>query len=213
MVIDLTGKTFGYLTVLRRAENNSRGDASWLCRCKCGNEKVILGKSLRSGATVSCGCYHKEVVAKQQTTHGGTKTRLFTIWQNMKRRCYNQNYKFYEYYGGRGITICDEWLNDFVSFRDWAVSAGYNDTLTIDRIDSDGNYEPSNCRWISRKAQVNNCRSNRVYEINGERKTIAEWCEIYGVPHERTRRRVVNEGWDILDALTTPPLKRNGKPR
>ena len=213
MVIDLTGKTFGYLTVLNRAENNSRGDSRWLCRCKCGNEKIILGKSLRSGATVSCGCYHKEVVAKQRTTHGESKTRLFTIWQNMKRRCYNPNNKFYAYYGGRGISVCDEWLNDFTSFRDWAVSAGYDETLTIDRIDSDGNYEPSNCRWISRKAQVNNRRSNRFYEINGERKTIAEWCEIYNVPHERTRRRVVNDGWDILDALTTPPLKRNGTPR
>lgn len=213
MVIDLTGKTFGYLTVLNRAENNSRGDSRWLCRCKCGNEKIILGKSLRSGATVSCGCYHKEVVAKQMTTHGESKTRLFTIWQNMKRRCYNPNNKFYAYYGGRGISVCDEWLNDFVSFRDWAVSTGYDETLTIDRIDSDGNYEPSNCRWISRKAQVNNRRSNRFYEINGKRKTIAEWCEIYNVPHERTRRRVVNDGWDILDALTTPPLKRNGTPR
>ncbi|MBQ2055435.1 MAG: hypothetical protein II489_03965 [Bacteroidaceae bacterium] len=131
----------------------------------------------------------------------------------MKRRCYNPNNKFYAYYGVRGISICDEWLNDFTSFRDWAVSAGYDETLTIDRIDSDGNYEPSNCRWISRKAQVNNRRSNRFYEINGERKTIAEWCEIYNVPHERTRRRVVNDGWDILDALTTPPLKRNGTPR
>lgn len=212
MFYDLTGKQFGYLTVLSRAENGSQGDTRWLCRCKCGNEKVILGKALRSGATVSCGCYHKEVVSKGQTTHGGSKSRLFTIWQNVKRRCYNQNYKFYSYYGGRGISMCDEWRNDFVAFRDWANANGYDDSLTLDRIDTNGNYEPSNCRWATRKQQMNNNRRNHVYEIDGVSKTIAQWCEEYSVPHERVRRRVVNEGWDILSALTTPPLKRNGKP-
>ena len=210
---DLTGKTFGYYTVISRAPNDKHGSAMWLCRCKCGTEKVVRGSSLVSGVVQSCGCYHKEVVASNGTTHRGTHTRLHNIWLNIKRRCYNPNFKHYSYYGGRGIVMCDEWLHDFAKFREWAVSNGYSDSLTIDRINQNGNYEPSNCRWVTRKHQQNNVRRNRLYTIDGETKTIAQWCEIYGVPHERTRRRVVNEGWDILDALTTPPLKRNGEPR
>ena len=126
----------------------------------------------------------------------------------MKRRCYNPNYKFYSYYGARGIKMCDDWRNNFVSFQQWALSHDYADNLTLDRIDVNGDYEPLNCRWVTRKIQQNNNRRNRNFTINNETKTLAQWCEIYGVPHERTRNRVINKGWDILDALTTPPHKK-----
>ena len=206
-VIDLTGKRFGRLVVIKRLENDKHYSACWLCKCDCGNIKSIKGNSLRRGLTVSCGCYHKETVTNRQTTHNSSKTRLFRIWQHMKARCYNPNYKFYSYYGGRGITICDEWRNDFISFQQWSLSHGYTDELTLDRINTNGNYEPDNCRWVTRKIQQNNNRRNLNFTINGETKTLAQWCEIYGVPHRRTRYRAIDLGWDIVDALTIPSRK------
>lgn len=205
---DLTGQKFGRLTVLKLHEINIRHEAMWLCQCECGKTKIVRSNSLTSGLIVSCGCYHKEMLKMRLTTHGQSHTRLFNIWQNVKRRCYNPNYKYYSYYGGRGITMIEEWKNDFGVFQKWATENGYKNNLTLDRIDSDGNYEPSNCRWATRQTQQNNLRSNHRYTINGEEKTLMEWCKIYGVPHERTRNRVVNRGWDILDALTIPPFQR-----
>lgn len=208
---DLKNKKFGRLTVIEEVEVAYR--SKWLCQCDCGNQKIIREDALLSGATVSCGCYHKEIVSVKQTTHGESKTRLYHEWQQMKRRCNNPNYKFYPYYGGRGIIICDEWQSDFEAFRAWSLSHGYDDSLTLDRIDSNGNYEPANCRWATRKTQQNNTRRTRLFTINGKTKSIAEWCRIYNAPHERVRRRVINEGWEIEKALTTPPLKRNHVPR
>ena len=205
---DLTNQRFGRLVVLERAENDKHSCTCWVCKCDCGNIKTIRGNALRRGLTVSCGCYHKEDLTNRLTTHNASKTRLFREWQYMKRRCYNPNYKFYSYYGARGITMCDEWKNNFVVFQQWALSNGYTDKLTLDRIDTNGNYEPSNCRWVTRKVQQNNNRRNLNFTINGETKTLAQWCEIYDVPHERTRSRVVNRGWNILDALTTPAHKK-----
>ena len=156
-LIDLTGQRFGRLTVVSRAEN--RGNQTrWLCKCDCGNEKIIAGNALKSGVTLSCGCYHKEVTGKIRRTHGGTGTRLHSIWQNMKARCYRESAREYENYGGRGITICDEWRNDYKAFHDWAVENGYADNLTIDRKNVNGNYEPSNCRWITNEEQQRNKR-------------------------------------------------------
>ena len=206
-VVDMTNKKFGRLTVLQRAENDRHGNACWLCECDCGSQKVVLGSSLRKGLTVSCGCYHKDEITKRSTTHNSSRTRLFREWQYMKRRCYNPNYKYYSYYGKKGITVCEEWKNDFVAFQQWSLSNGYSDNLTLDRINSDGNYEPSNCRWVTRKVQQNNRSSNIKITINGETKTLAQWCEIYNVPHERTRNRIVNKGWNAIDALTTPKYK------
>lgn len=205
--VDMTGKRFGRYTVIKRVENDKHGNAVWLCRCDCGNEKNVVGRSLRSGVVVSCGCYHKDDIRVRETTHNESKTRLFHIWQKMKSRCYNAKNKFYSYYGGRGISVCDEWKDDYSAFSAWSKSNGYDDTLTIDRIDHDGNYCPQNCRWVSRKVQQNNTRYTHLFTINGETHSIAEWCRIYNVPHERVRQRVVNKGWDILDALTVPPKR------
>ena len=212
LIVDLTGKTFGRLTVISRAENDKHHCAQWNCLCSCGNKKVVGGQALRRGLTVSCGCYHKDELKKRLTTHGQSKTKLFREWQYMKRRCYQTTYKFYCYYGMRGIKVSDEWKEDFLAFKQWALSNGYEEGLTLDRIDPDGNYEPNNCRWVTRKEQMNNTRATHKYTINGETHSIAGWCEIYNVPHERVRRRVINEGWDILKALTTPALNRNGEP-
>ncbi len=154
------GQKYGRLTVIARAGSNRKGNAMWLCQCSCGNTKEIVGFSLNK--VQSCGCLHTESVVennrKLKTTHGQKKTRLYNIWRGMKIRCTNEKFRFYRCYGGRGITICDEWMNSFESFRDWALANGYSDELSIDRINNDGNYEPNNCRWVTQSEQNSNRR-------------------------------------------------------
>lgn len=210
-IIDLTGQKFGRLTVIKYVGKDKHHFAHWLCRCDCGNEKTINSNALRSGVTISCGCYHSERTVKVHSKHNLSHTRLYTEWRHMKDRCLNPNHKAYSYYGGRGITICPEWKDDVQAFADWSYSNGYADNLTLDRIDANGNYEPSNCRWITQSEQMSNTRRCQIYEINGEKHTISEWCKIYNVPYERTRNRVVNRGWNIEKALTTSSMiGRNG---
>ena len=146
---DLTGKRFGKLTALYDTGERKNGKPLWECRCDCGNITKVKSCNFVSGRTKSCGCYSREKVIEMNTTHGGTGTRLFRIWTSMKTRCSNPNYKKYEYYGGRGIKVCDEWLHDFAAFRKWALANGYKDNLTLDRKDPDGNYEPQNCQWAT----------------------------------------------------------------
>ncbi len=135
--------------------------------------------------------------------HGLKNTRLFRIWSNMKNRCNNSKCdKFYRY-GARGITVCDEWQNDFQTFYDWAMSHGYSDELTLDRIDNDGNYCPENCRWATLKMQANNTSHCRFITIDGNTKTMKEWCEITGVNYNTARDRI-RHGWNPVKAVTTP---------
>lgn len=223
-LIDLTGQRFGRLVVIERTEIDTARRPRWLCKCDCGAYKVVSSVHLKNGSTKSCGCLRREEVSKRSTeiarrigknnkTHGMRNTRLYHIWCGIKRRCLNPNAKPYDNYGGRGITICDEWKNDFMNFYNWAMANGYQENLTIDRKDNDGNYEPSNCRWASYEEQANNRRkakySNRTHciEFNGEIHSLMEWSEITGINYGTLQKRI-KLGWTIEKALTESVKKK-----
>lgn len=203
---DLTGKRFGRWTVLNRVPHNDKDNkVLWHCKCDCGAEREINSGSLLSGNSKSCGCLKNENTSIRVRTHGMSSTRLFHIWQGIRKRCNNPNSATFKHYGGRGISVCEEWER-FEPFRDWALASGYSDELTIDRIDVSGNYEPSNCRWATQKTQKNNKRNNHYMSFRGETHTMAEWSEILQIPYSTLNRRK-NLGWDDERALTQPVRK------
>lgn len=197
---DLTGLTFGRLTVIKRAGNIGDRRTTWLCKCECGNEKIIEGDSLRSGKTKSCGCIRSETMRKKKLIHGFGNERLWDIWKHMNNRCYNTSHPNYKRYGGRGITVCDEWKNDYLAFKEWALNNGYAENLTIDRKDNDGNYEPSNCRWVILDEQNYNKRNTVFITINGETRNLKEWSEISGLSKHLIYSRF-RRGWNGTDLL------------
>ena len=196
--IDLTGQRFSAVVVLERAENSKRNEVMWRCRCDCGKEFITRARSLRSGEVTSCGCLGKEhavaAMKKANTKHGASPhrgyTKLYNTWLRMKGRCNRPTATSYKYYGGRGISVCEEWENDFAVFRDWALANGYKEGLSIDRIDVNGNYCPENCRWITMKEQQKNKRNVNPITWNGETHTIPEWAEITGIGYGVLYKRI-----------------------
>lgn len=209
--LDLTGQKFGKLTVDELGEYyiSPKGAKSkqWKCRCECGNFTLATTIQLRNGYKLSCGCYKRERAATSHQTHGMYGKRLYNIHSSMMQRCTNPKYKSYSNYGGRGIKVCEEWFS-FECFQDWAMANGYTDELTIDRIDVDGNYEPSNCRWATSKAQNNNRSNNRLLTFNGETHTMSEWADITGIKYQVLACRILNHKWPVERALTQEVRKR-----
>ena len=195
---DLSKQKFGKLTVIRRISDKVKPSGQHVlmyeCLCECGNIVNVRAEYLKTSHTKSCGCLRKE--KSSHTTHGKTGTRIHDTWRSMKRRCYTKSHKEYERYGGRGITVCDEWKDKFECFYEWAMQNGYNDNLTIDRINVNGNYEPSNCRWITIKEQQNNRRNNHYITYNGETLTAIQFAKKYNMNNSTLITRL-NRGWSI----------------
>lgn len=201
---DLTGMRFGRLIVVCGAPNLRDGRTAWKCRCDCGNEKVVSGKELQNGSTKSCGCLTREILIARNTKHGKRYTRLYRIWLMMKNRCSNSKDKFYKCYGGKGITVCDEWSKNFESFYNWAMSNGYASNLTLDRINTDLGYCPENCRWATAKQQANNKTTNHYLTYQGKTQSMAMWADEIGISYSTLRARVNAYHWDIEKALFSP---------
>lgn len=197
--IDLTGKRFGKLTVVGLAVDVPYKKKKWLCKCDCGNEAIVAGSNLQSGHTKNCIECGRKTLAKSKTTHGRTHTKLYYIWHAMINRCENPSFKYYADYGGRGISVCEEW-HDAKVFIKWAEENGYEEDLQIDRKDNDGNYCPDNCRWVTKTINANNKRNNKIIEHNGEKKTLAEWARFYDVNY-RNLFRNLNKGYSLEEAV------------
>ncbi len=207
--MDSTGQKYGRLTFLEpTGETNIHRNALWKLRCDCGKIVILPGTDVRRGNTKSCGCLFKEIDRKIPLKHGLTmgkaRLRLYNIWSAMKERCSNRANENYHRYGGRGITVCQEWL-EFLPFHNWAMSNGYQTTLTIERINNDGNYEPSNCKWATHKEQGKNTSRNHCITFREETKTVGEWADILGLRPNALLMRIRN-GWPIEKALTLPLL-------
>lgn len=172
--IDLTGMKFNRLTV-ESFNRNENGQNYWNCICSCGNKVIVNTGRLKYGSIKSCGCQKRDALIRRNTKHSLSNTRLYEIWCGMKKRCYNKKSKSYSNYGGRGISVCDSWKNDFLCFYEWAIKNGYNETLTIERIDVNGNYCPENCKWITLSEQTINLRKTIRYSICGIERPLIEW--------------------------------------
>lgn len=207
-LIDLIGQRFGRLTVIRRDGANKNGSATWLCKCDCGNVKVVSGRDLINGDTKSCGCSRRT-----PRKHGMTKTRLYRIWSDMKNRCQNPNNHAYKDYGGRGIVVCGEWSDDFNCFKEWAINNGYSKELTIERLDFNKGYCPDNCTWITLSEQAQNRRRCIFVTIGEKTLNLQQWCNELGIDYKLVHNRIYKLGWEPEKALTTPvdKSKRNKK--
>lgn len=197
--VDLTGKRFGKLTVVSKNEIRKRNRICWNCLCDCGKEVIVssanIGRSVKS-----CGCLKIQRTSEIKTVHGKRNTKIYGVWCSMKARCYNENTKSYKDYGAKGICVCEEWKNNFEEFYLWSMEHGYQEGLQIDRINNNGNYEPSNCRWVTRKENMNNTSKNVMLEHEGEVKTLSQWSEIVGTSEKLISARL-KKGWNPEEAL------------
>lgn len=200
------GRRFGRLVVesVSRERRGKRDMIMAHCRCDCGNEKEVFWQALADGRTKSCGCLSRELTTERNrrlmTKHGGSHTRLYSIFQSMLSRCYRPQHMHYANYGGRGIGICDEWRRNFAAFREWATSHGYADNLSIDRIDNDRGYSPDNCRWGDARAQGNNRKTNHLVTAAGQMHTVSEWARLTGIKKTTIKERL-RRGWSAARAV------------
>lgn len=205
------GDDFVRLTVTREAAkyHSPKGQMHRQveCKCVCGNIVIVRTSSLRSGLTISCGCLQREKAAvnrRNSATHGMDGTTTYKAWASMKQRCLNPKHEFFNHYGGRGIQVCDSWLESFKNF--FADMGECPEGLTLDRIENDGNYEPANCRWATRFQQNSNRRNATLLTMDGETMCVSEWSRKTGI-HQDTIRWRISRGWTVEDALTIPTRK------
>lgn len=200
---DLTGNKYGLLTVIGLDDTKTR-KTYWVCQCDCGNIKTVRSDSLLCGAIKSCGCLKKKqdrINLAKNHSHKMSGTRIYAIWQGMKSRCNNPHDTKYHRYGGRGIKVCQSWSDSFEAFYKWAVESGYSEELTIDRIDNDSNYEPNNCKWSTNREQCRNRSTNVNITIGNSKRTLTEWCEIFGLDSKVIFARYERNGFQSIDKL------------
>lgn len=205
---DLTGQKFGLLEAIKIVGKAKDRHNKWLCKCKCGNYTIVNSNSLKCNNVLSCGCYKRKRTSEVRSKHHLTNSKLHKIWTGIKQRCFNRNNKSYKFYGERNIKMCKEWNDDFCKFMEWAINNGYKDGLSIERINVNGNYEPSNCKWIPRNEQYLNTRKVQIIEYNGEKNTINYFSNKYDIAHS-TFRRYLKQGMKIEEIIKLKRRKNN----
>ena len=201
---NLVNQKFDKLLVIEKTDVRISKKVFWKCLCDCGNIKYVQTYHLTKGIIQSCGCSSTKYKQTEFTKP------LYIIWQGMKNRCYNPKHENYVNYNGKGISICDEWKDDFELFYNWSISNGYKKGLSIDRINNNGNYEPSNCRWVTKREQMWNTSKNKIIEYKNETRCMAEWCDILNLNYETIQSRF-HRGWNVEKTFETPIRKINKK--
>ncbi len=206
--IDIVGQRFGRWEVLSESEKRVSGNVFYTCKCDCGTVRDVSSRNLRDGSSMSCGCLNRDIITK--FGNSVYKEKLYSVWNSMKQRCINENDKAYKNYGGRGITVCDEWKNDYIAFKRWALSNGYSEGMWIDRKDNEMGYSPDNCRWSSPKQQSMNKRTTVYVKYCGTLMCLREASEKSGIKWATLRRRI-KLGWNE-ENLFLPVDKRYSHP-
>lgn len=203
--VDITGRRFGRWTVIKDSGQRIKTRVLWECHCDCGTVKLMPSNHLLKGRSLSCGCLRNELSLKRHTSHGLSKQKIYRIWGGIVARCHIPSQSGYKRYGGRGISVCDEWRKDFVQFYNWAIQNGYREDLTIERVDCNGDYSPQNCKWIPRSEQCNNTRQSHFITIDGKTLTIKQWSKEIGISDKVIRCRL-RHGWNEHDAVMVPKM-------
>lgn len=198
-ISEIVGKKFNMLTVIRKSDKRNKNRIKWVCKCDCGNYAEVETGNLSSGSQKSCGCIKSEMISKSRTTHGMSKSPEYKTWHGIKYRCYSSNYKEPQYYQEKGITMCDRWLHSFENFYE-DMGQRPSKSHSIDRIDSNGNYEPSNCRWATKEEQSSNTSRNILVDHNGEKITLMQLSKIKGVNYG-SLNSAIKRGTDLCEAL------------
>lgn len=198
--LNLVGKKFGRWTIMEEVLERDMGRVQYKCRCDCGVERIMMGSKLKRGLSKSCGCWRTELTKVRNRTHGLSKLPLYSTWNNIRKRCYDKKIDCYKNYGGRGIRMYEEWINDPPAFIKWCMDNGWQKGLEVDRENNDGDYVPTNIRFITHKEQQRNTRKNVYFTHQGETKCLSEWAEILGINYQTVCTRITR-GWEIQEAL------------